>query len=67
MAHSIEVWHRSELIGGICGVGIGSNGSKFALAALCFEPAVIGVPLFDVQVSSAYMMSLGGELVASEE
>jgi len=72
-AHSVEVYDRSELVGGIYGVAIGrmffgesmfsaaSGGSKVALAALASRLRAWGWPLIDAQVENAHLVGLGAE------
>jgi leucyl/phenylalanyl-tRNA--protein transferase len=72
-AHSVEVFDRSRLVGGIYGVAVGrmffgesmfsreSGGSKVALAALAHRLQGWGWPLIDAQVESAHLLSLGAE------
>lgn len=70
-AHSLEVWHEEELIGGIYGVGLGkhfygesmfsatSNGSKLAMLALCQILDREGFQLLDCQMMTRHLASLG--------
>ncbi|MBS0557036.1 MAG: leucyl/phenylalanyl-tRNA--protein transferase [Proteobacteria bacterium] len=70
-AHSIEVYDRDTLAGGIYGVAIGrmffgesmfsaaTNGSKVALIALCRALHGWGFPLLDAQVASRHLASMG--------
>ena len=70
-AHSIEVWDKEELVGGIYGVAIGrmffgesmfsrrDHASKVALLALCRGLSVLEFPLLDAQVSSSHLLTLG--------
>ena len=70
-AHSLEVWHGSEMIGGIYGVVLGAaffgesmfsakvNGSKMALAYLMHRLQAGGFQLFDVQFLTDHLASLG--------
>lgn len=72
-AHSVEVFDREELVGGIYGVAIGraffgesmfsrrSGGSKVALAALARRLGEWGWPLIDAQVENPHLLSLGAE------
>jgi len=76
MAHSVEVWQGTELVGGLYGVVVNnvfcgesmfsqvSNASKAALISLCrsgqFE-------LIDCQLPNPHLMSLGAELIPSNE
>jgi leucyl/phenylalanyl-tRNA--protein transferase len=71
IAHSIEVWLDSDLVGGIYGLSIGqiffaesmysltSNASKIALAALCAKLADWGYALLDCQMSNPHLESMG--------
>lgn len=73
MAHSIEVWHHGELIGGLYGVQLGgvffgesmfsaaTNGSKFALEYLCRTRRNGTVELLDCQFPTPHLRSLGSE------
>lgn len=70
-AHSMEVWERERLVGGIYGVSIGrlfcgesmfsaeSGGSKLALCALAALLREWGFPLIDAQVSNPHLLGLG--------
>ena len=70
-AHSVEVWDKDTLIGGIYGVVSGSlfsgesmfsrrsGGSRVALIALARLLAGWGFPLIDAQVSNPHLRSLG--------
>lgn len=72
-AHSVEVWERQNLVGGIYGVSIGrlfcgesmfsaeSGGSKLALCVLASLLREWGFPLIDAQVSNPHLLSLGAE------
>ena len=72
-AHSIEVRHGTELVGGLYGVAIGrmffgesmvslaSGGSKVALAALARRLHAWDWPLLDAQVENRHLLSLGAE------
>lgn len=72
-AHSVEVFDRDRLVGGIYGVAIGrmffgesmysgeSGGSKVALAALACRLRQWGWPLMDAQVENPHLLSLGAE------
>jgi len=74
IAHSVEVFARERLVGGLYGLGIGrmffaesmfsleSGGSKVALAALAHRLAQWGWPLIDAQLESPHLESLGGAL-----
>jgi leucyl/phenylalanyl-tRNA--protein transferase len=70
-AHSIEVWDRKLLVGGIYGVSIGglfagesmfhtrTDCSKIAFATLVGKLRASGFTLFDVQVQNPHLESLG--------
>ncbi len=70
-AHSIEVWDRQTLVGGIYGVAIGtmffgesmfsgaSGGSKVALAALAATLHGWGWQLIDAQVENPHLLRMG--------
>lgn len=72
-AHSVEVFDRARLVGGIYGVAIGrmffgesmfsaeSGGSKVALAALACRLRKWGWPLIDAQVENDHLVGLGAE------
>lgn len=75
-AHSVEVWHGEELVGGLYGVVINgvfcgesmfsrmSNASKTALIWLCQSGKY---RLIDCQVPNEHLMSLGAEMISAEE
>ena len=70
-AHSVEVWHGEELAGGLYGVRIGGffagesmfsgeeNASKVALVAVEEKLRNAGFTLFDVQMMSAHLKTMG--------
>jgi leucyl/phenylalanyl-tRNA--protein transferase len=70
-AHSVEVWHRAELVGGLYGVQRGglfaaesmfhreTNASKVALITCVRSLFAAGVELFDVQFSTPHLASMG--------
>jgi leucyl/phenylalanyl-tRNA--protein transferase len=70
-AHSVEVWHEGELVGGLYGIAIGKvffgesmfslreNSSKVGFAYLCDQLNQWGYQLIDCQVESAHLVSLG--------
>ncbi len=72
-AHSIEVWEEGELVGGMYGVRVGkvfcgesmfskvSNASKLALIKFIEKFKKEGGELFDCQVHSDHMVSMGAE------
>lgn len=71
-AHSLEVWHGAQLIGGVYGVTVGgvfcgesmfssaTDGSKIALAWLVDLLNRSGFTLFDTQFLTPHLASLGG-------
>lgn len=75
-AHSVEIWQQNELVGGLYGLAIGrvffgesmfsrvSNASKLAMAVLCRELQRRKFTLFDCQVESSHLISLGATLMA---
>ncbi len=71
-AHSIEVWHNDDLVGGVYGVTIGgaffgesmfstvTDASKVALACAVTRLNSQGFRLFDTQFMTPHLASLGG-------
>lgn len=72
-AHSQEVWHGGELVGGVYGVALGGaffgesmfsrrpDASKVALAFLTERLRRGGFTLFDTQFVTAHLLTLGAE------
>lgn len=72
-AHSVEVWHGNELVGGLYGVALGrvffgesmfsrrSNASKVALTCLVAHLREWNYALIDCQMHTAHLASLGAE------
>lgn len=70
-AHSVEVWERGSLVGGIYGVAVGrlfcgesmfsarTGGSKVALAGMCQLLHGWGFPFLDAQVTNDHLLSMG--------
>ena len=70
-AHSVEVWHGEELVGGLYGVAIGgffsgesmfhrhSDVSKMAICHLVHNLGQQGFKLFDIQQSSLHCSMMG--------
>lgn len=70
-AHSLEVWDKQHLIGGLYGINIGklffgesmfsraTNASKIAFVALARQCQVWGFPLIDCQIPNPHLSSLG--------
>ncbi|MDB5131558.1 MAG: Leucyl/phenylalanyl-tRNA--protein transferase [Mucilaginibacter sp.] len=75
-AHSVEVWHQNNLVGGLYGVKIGavfcgesmfslvSNASKIALIHLCHSRLY---QLIDCQVHTGHLASMGAKLISRKE
>jgi leucyl/phenylalanyl-tRNA--protein transferase len=75
-AHSLEVWLRGNLVGGIYGVQIGGlfagesmfhrqpDASKIALVALRRSLAAAGVQLFDVQFLTPHLKQFGAKEIS---
>ena len=78
-AHSIEVWHHGELVGGLYGVRTGAvfsgesmfsrrpDASKVALSWLADHAAARGIGLIDCQMPSAHLRSLGSRPLPRRE
>lgn len=74
-AHSVELWRDGQLIGGSYGMAIGKvffgesmfshadNASKLALMALCRVLTEHDFRLFDCQVVSEHLLTLGAEVL----
>lgn len=72
-AHSIEVWHQGDLVGGLYGLALGrvffgesmfsreANSSKVAFAHLVAQLRAWRFQLIDCQVSNNHLFSLGAE------
>lgn len=79
VAHSIEAWEGSTLVGGLYGVALGrmffgesmfarrSDASKVALAHLVRQLRRWGFPLIDCQMSTSHLASLGARTVSRAE
>lgn len=75
-AHSIEVWQKDDLVGGLYGVHVGgvfcgesmfsrvSNASKTALIYLCNAGLY---KLIDCQVHTAHLESMGARMISREQ
>lgn len=78
-AHSLEVWRKGQLIGGIYGVALGrtffgesmfsraDNGSKIAIYWLCQQLRAWNFDLLDCQITSAHLLRLGAAEVTRDE
>ncbi len=76
LAHSIEVWDGSAIVGGLYGVALGkvffgesmfsrqANASKIALIALALQLQRWQFGLIDCQVSSQHLLSMGAEEIS---
>jgi len=74
-ASSVEVWQDEQLVGGLYGIGMGAaffgesmfsrvtNASKAAMLALCRALEQTGASLFDCQVVSPHLLTLGAKAV----
>jgi leucyl/phenylalanyl-tRNA--protein transferase len=70
-AHSVEVWQDAELVGGLYGVALGgyfagesmfhrvTDASKIALVSMAQHLQTRGFSLFDVQVMTPHLASMG--------
>lgn len=79
LAHSVEVWENSELVGGLYGVSIGrcffgesmfskkDNSSKFGFINLVEFLKKKGFLIIDCQVHTNYLESLGAEHIPRKE
>ena len=75
LAHSIEVWRRGALIGGLYGVSLGAaffgesmfsrapNGSKIAMAWLMRQIHAWGFHFLDCQMPTAHLLRMGAEQI----
>ena len=79
LAHSVEVWSDSKLVGGLYGVAIGgffagesmfhrtTDASKVALVHLVNHLKSRGFVLFDIQQPSPHMMRMGASEIPRRE
>ncbi|ABC29166.1 leucyl/phenylalanyl-tRNA--protein transferase [Hahella chejuensis KCTC 2396] len=79
VAHSIEVWRESELVGGLYGLAIGrcffgesmfskeTNASKAAFITLVRQLHAWGYRLIDCQVPNPHLLSLGACQISRKE
>jgi leucyl/phenylalanyl-tRNA--protein transferase len=79
VAHSIEAWDGTTLVGGLYGVAVGrmffgesmfarrSDASKVALAHLVRQLRRWNFPLIDCQMSTSHLASLGARAVSRAE
>ena len=78
-AHSVEVWHGGELVGGLYGVALGrmffgesmfsraDNASKIAFIHLAQRIAQWGFVLIDCQMHTPHLASLGAQEIPMAE
>ena len=78
-AHSVEVWDRQQLVGGLYGIAIGraffgesmwsdtDNASKFALSWMALQLEHGHLDLLDCQVTSQHLLSLGAQRLPRHE
>jgi leucyl/phenylalanyl-tRNA--protein transferase len=79
VAHSVEIWEATRLVGGLYGIALGSmffgesmfslrsNASKLALAFLVRHLQLWGYRVIDCQVASRHLSSLGAEPISRAE
>ena len=79
VAHSVELWERDLLVGGIYGVALAgaffgesmfsrrTDASKIALAYLITRLRMAGFVLFDTQFLTDHLKTLGGEEIPRAE
>lgn len=77
-AHSVEVWHADQLVGGLYGIAIGQlffgesmfsrmdNASKVGFVTLVNALKTAGFVLIDCQMPTAHLLSLGAESISRE-
>ncbi|HTP60261.1 MAG TPA: leucyl/phenylalanyl-tRNA--protein transferase [Spirochaetia bacterium] len=78
-AHSVEIWNGERLVGGLYGVSIGgffagesmfsdmTDASKVALVSMAEKLAASGFALFDVQMMTPHLQSMGAVEIPREE
>jgi leucyl/phenylalanyl-tRNA--protein transferase len=79
IAHSVEVWHRQELVGGLYGLAMGQlffgesmfsradNASKVGFATLVERLRAWGFVLIDCQMPTEHLISLGARSIPRTE
>jgi leucyl/phenylalanyl-tRNA--protein transferase len=77
--HSIEVWEKDELIGGLYGVAVGkiftgesmfsnvSNASRYAMIYLAIILEDMGFEYIDCQLKNPYLESFGGKEISGKD
>jgi leucyl/phenylalanyl-tRNA--protein transferase len=78
-AHSVEIWEQEELVGGLYGVSLGgffagesmfsgvTDASKVALVSMAEKLRAEGFALFDVQLMTPHLQSMGAVEIPREE
>ncbi len=78
-AHSVECWHRGQLVGGLYGVYVGgvfsgesmfykvSGGSKRCLFALTQKLRASGLGWMDIQMVTPILETFGGKYISRDE
>ena len=78
-AHSVEIWHKGDLVGGLYGLCIGrcyfgesmfstmSNTSKVALVFLCRYLREHQIDLIDCQVHTDHLVRMGARNIARKD
>lgn len=77
-AHSVEVWHNDQLVGGLYGIAIGqlffgesmfsrmSNASKVGFATLVSALKAAGFVLIDCQMPTTHLLNFGAQSISRE-
>lgn len=77
-AHSVEVWHNDQLVGGLYGIAIGqlffgesmfsrmSNASKVGFVTLVSALKAAGFALIDCQMPTAHLLNFGAHSISRE-
>lgn len=78
-AHSVEVWHQQQLVGGLYGIAIGqlffgesmfsrmADASKTGFVQLVQDLQQAGFVLIDCQMQTAHLESFGGKHISRRE
>jgi leucyl/phenylalanyl-tRNA--protein transferase len=78
-AHSVEVWNRGKLVGGLYGIALGSifcgesmfslepNTSKFALWQLIEHVKKMNFHCIDAQVANPHLLSMGACMISKDQ
>jgi len=78
IAHSVEAWHGSDLVGGIYGLSLGKvfvgesmfsqarDASKVALVGLCRQLERCDFAMLDCQISNPHLLSMGATEIPRE-